>query len=506
VEADQNTILVQSSVPKQLLSTSKSMLKLKFQILVAGVLVFLIIIGTASAAYLFIKRTSQQGEKTYMMRSYPQTPTTTGWKQIVIPKFQISLNYPNSWIAELNQDGEIAYFTFDTRRKDSAGEKEMAGFAVTKLSMFYGESFENSLHDMLKDNQKMIKFGKCQFTISGGDCLKLIDQEEWIKKTDNFPIQTSYFILLSNNIFGISWGQNGTFDIVRGVGPQILSTFKLTPPDKTAGTSSWKMYTGKSFSFKYSSDLSIQKQSENEIVWKSEITPGNFSTDSLILRSKAMPFDQPKIIGNSLLSISKNAVVEQINEEKTITLDGQEAKSYIIQCGPGPDCYYHFIYFKFNDTYYELINNIAGGGLENRFQQLLATLKFTPSSPAGRDQNQTEKLVWNVPTGKLPNSIENGIKNAVLKLNSKANQSDNYLSVESVIVSTISANWAIVNVEEKNINPAVQRTGIFEYLLNKTQTGWEVIRSSDPQFCQTLKMAPEDIVGSYPTAFYLNCK
>jgi len=69
---------------------------------------------------LFIKRTSQQGEKTYMMRSYPQTPTTTGWKQIVIPKFQISLNYPNSWIAELNQDGEIAYFTFDTRRKDSA--------------------------------------------------------------------------------------------------------------------------------------------------------------------------------------------------------------------------------------------------------------------------------------------------------------------------------------------------------------------------------------------------
>ncbi|MBI2405495.1 hypothetical protein HYV21_00365 [Candidatus Microgenomates bacterium] len=138
-------------------------------------------------------------------------------------------------------------------------------------------------------------------------------------------------------------------------------------PSPTPGeTADWKTYKGNGFFFRYPEYMSIESETANRTNWKAEFLPGSFSSNAMILDSQITPFLEPKI----------NDFIVSIDESKTIALGGKDAKSYIYQCGPGPDCYVRIVYFDYQGIYYELKFDIAGGGLNRTADQILSTFQF----------------------------------------------------------------------------------------------------------------------------------
>lgn len=108
-------------------------------------------------------------------------------------------------------------------------EKWRASFMIVR----YGSSSKSTLELMsraeLGDNDKTLVFGTCPFTMKTGECLELTDQKAWMSMYDLLPIQTKYFMRFGRMLYGVALNQDATFDITRGIGPQILSTLELKP-------------------------------------------------------------------------------------------------------------------------------------------------------------------------------------------------------------------------------------------------------------------------------------
>lgn len=135
-------------------------------------------------------------------------------------------------------------------------------------------------------------------------------------------------------------------------------------PDATpAPTPNWLTYKGAGFTFNYPPAEKAQKQpSPNQVAWK--MTEDNYEWDAMTLTWQSHPLTNPG-----------EDPEFSITESKEITLDGASAHSYIIDCGN--DCFFHEVQFKSKGIYFALRKNIAGGGLEQDFQEILSSLKFT---------------------------------------------------------------------------------------------------------------------------------
>ena len=153
------------------------------------------------------------------------------------------------------------------------------------------------------------------------------------------------------------------------------------PPTPTIvdETASWKIYQGDGFSFKYSPEYIQDENSTNRTRWSFEFTPGQKDGDQMFLLSQNSPFIEPKIGAIMYFyppfNPNKTYNVESLGESKSINLDSKFAKLYILGCGA--DCQYESVYFENKGKYYRLEAFTAGGGLQQRFEQLLKTFKFT---------------------------------------------------------------------------------------------------------------------------------
>jgi len=131
----------------------------------------------------------------------------------------------------------------------------------------------------------------------------------------------------------------------------------------------WKTYKGKEFTFKYPKNYTINDQDPNEISWNTEN-----STYEMVLRSQDSPF--PVLNLGSEISIGfLTAEILKIQEEKQIKIDNVNARSYRYECGE--DCLYTSIYFKDNDTYYELTHYSSANEEDKTLSEIISTLKFT---------------------------------------------------------------------------------------------------------------------------------
>ena len=149
--------------------------------------------------------------------------------------------------------------------------------------------------------------------------------------------------------------------------------------------------TGGGFYLAFPSSLGYQiethetHEAQNEVVWKSYSVAGSHTNGSMILRWQNTPFKD--LLVNSFLAVYNKGddqlkailvVITEINENKTVTLNNKTANRYTISCGV--DCYYHIVRFQHTGQYYELIADGAGGGLLQRFDQILSTVEFTKST------------------------------------------------------------------------------------------------------------------------------
>ncbi len=134
-------------------------------------------------------------------------------------------------------------------------------------------------------------------------------------------------------------------------------------------------FVGDGFEFCYPLDMTISHRPPEAVIWSAEYNPGEVRDYQMLLRSQVVPYPQPTV-GNELFASTEYAVdVLSIEEESPMILGSEKARNFVINCGV--HCSWHVIHFKRGMSYYELGHNVAGGGLESRFQQIVASLRFT---------------------------------------------------------------------------------------------------------------------------------
>lgn len=145
------------------------------------------------------------------------------------------------------------------------------------------------------------------------------------------------------------------------------------PNKKVDETANWKTYKGNGFFFKHPNEMKITIDSSSETSWSGKYVDQDIP-NQMMLKQQSSPFS-PISIGGKVSYREYEVEVMSIDENEQIKLGDKIADSYIINCGV--HCYYHIIRFQQNNIYYELTRDIAGGGLENSFQEILSTFEFT---------------------------------------------------------------------------------------------------------------------------------
>ena len=159
----------------------------------------------------------------------------------------------------------------------------------------------------------------------------------------------------------------------------VSSDVRPNQPAQTAPAPSpvaeFQLYEGDGFLFRYPSDMKILSRQPGEIIWSAEYNPGEARDYQMALTWRPSAFPEPSV-GADFPSVSGYLVhVTSIEESHQIALANKNAHSFIINCGV--HCYWHLIRFVHAGSHYELSHDIAGGGLETRFQTILESFQFT---------------------------------------------------------------------------------------------------------------------------------
>ncbi len=130
-----------------------------------------------------------------------------------------------------------------------------------------------------------------------------------------------------------------------------------------------KEFADENISFFYP-DVLVVNDTEDELITWGSMASGTIVTEKAMqLARQTLPFDQPtNIYGSKYFDIDDTQGRE---------INGVSIMEYTINCGPG--CSYRLDQFKLGMTNYQLSFFIAGPGLSQRAEQILATLR--PISP-----------------------------------------------------------------------------------------------------------------------------
>jgi len=183
------------------------------------------------------------------------------------------------------------------------------------------------------------------------------------------------FWLDDNNIYNLGFSpQDTSSNCIGGKKRQIvnymLRTFKQIKTLEEL-TADWNTYDGSGFSFKFPRHLYIDEQNENVKVWRS-----NFGDFYMSLKTNNQPQETPQINRDFTLGLNNHSIkVSYINEEEQIEVDGKTIQRLTFGCLF--DCEYQMVSFSVDGQYYQLIFDVAGGGLKNTFDQIIKTIKFS---------------------------------------------------------------------------------------------------------------------------------
>ena len=162
----------------------------------------------------------------------------------------------------------------------------------------------------------------------------------------------------------------------------VTFTRELTPEEQARldPTADWKIYQGDGFSFKYPKLL-------NRITEINNSTIIDNLNSGMQLDSQTSEFNQ--LQPGSLLSLyleydsgyekTDFEIINTSTLEKINILD-KEINKYAVGCGV--DCGFYILEFESNEKYYRLIFSFTGGGLQNTFDQIVKSIKFTNASEA----------------------------------------------------------------------------------------------------------------------------
>lgn len=155
--------------------------------------------------------------------------------------------------------------------------------------------------------------------------------------------------------------------------PMPTTPHPTSIPTNTTSKEDDHNYSTKDFSFTYPQNYSIQNESDSEVVWQAEFNPGEVIKDELFLKIQKKPFAEMQS-GTALLIENFKGEVVSLDEDTTITVDNKQMNKFTYSCGV--DCYYSSVRFQVGANYYELTQNVAGGGLSRKFDTMVDSIKF----------------------------------------------------------------------------------------------------------------------------------
>jgi len=179
----------------------------------------------------------------------------------------------------------------------------------------------------------------------------------------------------ANNIYNLGYSpQNISYGCIGGKRWQIVNHMLRFNFEQVKTleeiTINWKPHNEPRFSFKQPEHFYIADNKNEIIEWRS--TFGDFF---MVLKSSNKPLTDPEIDQEFTLSNNNKIKVLYINENKQIEIDGKTVQWFSFGCLA--DCNFHMASFNVNDKYYQLIFDVAGGGLSDTFNKILQTLTFT---------------------------------------------------------------------------------------------------------------------------------
>ncbi len=261
-----NQPAVPDSVPGQTLpvpEVSKSKPKLKASILIAGIIIFLIIIGTISAVFMHASKQNRMIEE-----QKTQAPSVTQTPAVSKLEDSFTIKVPEGWTsvsANSNADtygygNEHGFLIFSPDFK-KGGEDESTGVVIqinrkpaSKNEDIQKEvgSFYTNLLSTCKETIKPIAIGG----IDGYEatCDRVLGIYESSRSYNRY-----YLIEKGQYVWSIqSFARQTSQDYISQI-DQILSNFEFTDQNQTTDTSNWRTYkdTEGSFTFMYPTDLRL---------------------------------------------------------------------------------------------------------------------------------------------------------------------------------------------------------------------------------------------------------
>ncbi len=133
----------------------------------------------------------------------------------------------------------------------------------------------------------------------------------------------------------------------------------------------WKTYSGEGFNFKYPPDFEIAKELTDEVIFDADRKLADSSPISL--KSSTVPFKVPAV-GDTFASPTGQSIKIQYVSKEHVEDGGKIRTRYDFSCNT--DCGHQVVYFKVGDTYYQLTMYVSGGGLEEIFSKIIASLEY----------------------------------------------------------------------------------------------------------------------------------
>ena len=220
--------------------------KSKLLLIIIGIVLFLLITGSAAGFYLFkgqiIKETPKPTTTKIVTKPSPTQNATTNWKTYEGTEF--SIKYPPDYTISVDNSQNILV-TITSRIGTTPKKGDELDESELTIAILASENTTKTLDEIIdiekqKPNERSndpLIFEEKSLSISGLQAKML--------KTKYSAV---YYVIHGNMLFKFIQYPPATkrqieFD-------QILSTFKFTDT-QTVDTSNWKTYTGKGFSIKY---------------------------------------------------------------------------------------------------------------------------------------------------------------------------------------------------------------------------------------------------------------
>ncbi len=322
--------------------------KLKLPFLIAGIVLFLVLIGTTSTTFLFVVKSKTQ---------------------VSAPK-NSSLN-----LSELN------------------------GFPIYPNAVFVKKEKTNITCGISAQGTCYVK-GVAYSWSTKDDFIKVSDWYKQNKSNSEWKIETGKGTYSTGFMAGPGSGgsivtmSNGTtyYYLTIGSHHSTPTTITLQIPDTPIGpsqnqdsTANWKTYSGNGFSFRYPSTYKLVSSDGNKITFDGTFEPGhqNISGELLVNLNQTIDFVKSYSCGDNTPGAcymsngtkEYNGIKFRVFEyfkPNPINPQGQGSSYYIAQTLENPKI--------------EFLHGVIGGGVPNSMSQILSTFKFT-------DQNSTSACI-----------------------------------------------------------------------------------------------------------------